>query len=37
MYYMKQWKLPKHRMKYLMKLGVNKDMAKAGAYARNSI
>jgi group II intron reverse transcriptase/maturase len=32
----KQWKFPIHRMKCLIKLGLNKNIAKACAYARKS-
>lgn len=32
----KQWKIPKHRIICLMKLGIDKNMAKACAYARKS-
>lgn len=32
----KQWKIPKHRMECLIKLGINKDTSKACAYARKS-
>ena len=32
----KQWKTAKHRIKSLMKLGINKEMAKACSYARKS-
>ena len=32
----KQWKVPKHRMKCLVKLGIYKNTAKACAYARKS-
>ncbi len=32
----KQWKVPKHRTKCLMKLGIEKNTAKACAYARKS-
>ena len=32
----KQWKIPKHRMKCLLLLGIDKDTAKACAYTRKS-
>ena len=32
----KQWKTPKHRIKCLIKLGINKDDARACAYTRKS-
>ncbi|HIR48594.1 MAG TPA: hypothetical protein IAB35_01285 [Candidatus Faecimonas gallistercoris] len=32
----KQWKIPKHRIICLIKLGIDKNMAKACAYARKS-
>lgn len=32
----KQWKIPKHRTECLIKLGINKDTAKACAYSRKS-
>ena len=32
----KQWKIPKHRIICLMKLGIDKNMARACAYARKS-